>query len=322
MRLITAAALLGSLIGAVYSLFFDTPAFLTILDGFVICGLFMALDLFVVEGVLSRLMRRMPFLLHIVSMTALWVFISLGTTRLFGWIFGDLRPIWWTLEFYRAISTTIAVGILLSLSMRFVRLIGVRVVWNLVRGHYRVALEENRIFVFLDLADSTTWTKELGAVAAYEIAAQFFHDVARLVIDYDGETHRFIGDEIVATWSLKSPGSKRRCLSCLLAIRAFMNDHGNDYQRAFSLTPTFRVGVHCGPVIAGEVGVDKHEIVYFGDTINSAARIGSLCKEKDRWILMSEEMIEGLPENVKKVEIGAVCLRGRDEETLLFSLID
>ena len=45
------------------------------------------------------------------------------------------------------------------------------------------------------------------------------------------------------------------------------------YEAEFGVVPRFRAGIHGGPVVASEVGDDKREIVYFGDTVNTAARL-------------------------------------------------
>jgi len=44
------------------------------------------------------------------------------------------------------------------------------------------------------------------------------------------------------------------------------------------VVPKFRIGIHGGSVVAGEVGDHKREIVYFGDTINTA---DGICRAVD-----------------------------------------
>ncbi len=53
----------------------------------------------------------------------------------------------------------------------------------------------------------------------------------------------------------------------------------------------FRIGMHGGSVVASEVGDDKREIVYFGDTINTAARLEQMCKQLKRAFLVSGELL-------------------------------
>ena len=60
-----------------------------------------------------------------------------------------------------------------------------------------------------------------------------------------------------------------------------------DYEREFGVVPKFRTGLHGGPVVASECGDHKQEIVYFGDTVNTAARIEQQCKAFDCSFLTS-----------------------------------
>ena len=82
------------------------------------------------------------------------------------------------------------------------------------------------------------------------------------------------------------------------------------------------MGLHGGPIIAGECGDDKREIVYFGDTINTAARIQAACREFQRPLLVSGELLKhmGLPARYSTVSLGNVRLRGREKEIELVAV--
>ena len=55
-----------------------------------------------------------------------------------------------------------------------------------------------------------------------------------------------------------------------------------------------RVGVHVGPVIAGDVGHRKYQYDVWGDAVNTASRMeqaaapGSVCVNKDTWNFLPE----------------------------------
>ena len=55
-----------------------------------------------------------------------------------------------------------------------------------------------------------------------------------------------------------------------------------------------RAGLHCGPVVTGEMGSVKREIVFLGDTVNTAARIKELCRETGDRVLASADLIDRL----------------------------
>ena len=80
--------------------------------------------------------------------------------------------------------------------------------------------------------------------------------------------------------------------------------------------------MHGGPIVASEVGADKREIVYFDDTVNTAARLQSLCKDKERNFLVSEDLLTAmtLPPWTKAQHMGEVELRGKAKSLKIYAM--
>ena len=79
--------------------------------------------------------------------------------------------------------------------------------------------------------------------------------------------------------------------------------------------PRYRAALHGGRVVAGEVGSIAPEIADSGDTVNTTARLESLCRDMDTPILISAELlarIPALPPDVHATNLGAHFWRGRD----------
>ena len=94
------------------------------------------------------------------------------------------------------------------------------------------------------------------------------------------------------------------------------------YQREFGERPRFRVGLHCGAVVASEVGDDKREVVYFGDTVNTAARIAAYTREAGRDCLLSGEVKTALPlpDGAVLERVGEPALRGKRRPVTVYAL--
>jgi adenylate cyclase len=74
-----------------------------------------------------------------------------------------------------------------------------------------------------------------------------------------------------------------------------------------------RAGLHCGEVVTGEMGSVKKEIVFLGDTVNTAARIQDLCRQTGDHVLASGDLIDRLelPPGIAKRSLGDLRLRGK-----------
>ncbi len=75
-------------------------------------------------------------------------------------------------------------------------MVGGRVLFNFLLGRYNRPLREERVFMFLDLAGSTPLAEKMGDLAIHSLIGRFFFDIARPIAEHQGETHRYIGDEV------------------------------------------------------------------------------------------------------------------------------
>jgi adenylate cyclase len=103
-----------------------------------------------------------------------------------------------------------------------------------------------------------------------------------------------------------------------------MNRLRDTYIKEYGIAPEFKVGLHGGEVITGEVGKIKSEIVFHGDVINTTERILNQCITLKRQILISENLlrrIDLLPE-IKAEYVTTKVFRGKENETSLYTLTD
>jgi adenylate cyclase len=101
-----------------------------------------------------------------------------------------------------------------------------------------------------------------------------------------------------------------------------LNKQSKFYLNEFGLQPSFKAGIHCGEVTAGEIGALKKEIIFTGDTLNATARIQSLCNEYGFDILLSKDLINILPPShkFKFTSIGKSELKGKKESVEIFTV--
>jgi adenylate cyclase len=218
--------------------------------------------------------------------------------------------------------TNMAVMILLGLGLSLCinsfgainRKLGPGIILNWVTGKYHTPREEERIFMFLDLKNSTTLAEKLGNIRFSKLCQDFFHDLSLPVIESKGEVSHYIGDEAVLTWKPKRGLENANCIRCYHIMEKQIAKRAAHYQKEYGITPAFKAGLHIGPVVAAEVGDIKSEIVYHGDVLNTTARITGLCSELESDLLISGDLHARvtLPLGLVATSFGARLLKGKE----------
>ena len=192
---------------------------------------------------------------------------------------------------------------------------------NLLRGRYNKPKNENRIFLFLDINDSTTIAERLGHEKYFNMLKDFFADITDPILANSGHIYQYVGDEISLSWK-NTLVNKLRCLAFIQEAYYAIKKKEVYYLKEYGVNPTFKTGIHAGEVTAGYIGIIKKELVFSGDTLNTAARIRSKCHELNESFIASAEFFSELvnPNGFLINEIGEIELRGRMEKEKLFSI--
>ena len=200
--------------------------------------------------------------------------------------------------------------------------IGLGVLLNFFTGKYHRPKEEARIFMFLDMKDSTTIAEKLGHVRYFEMLREYYADLTQPIIDHAGEIYQYVGDEVVVTWKQEKGIAQNNCIHCFFDMKQALSRQANKYRNKYGLAPTFKAGMHLGQVTTGEIGVIKKDIVYTGDVLNTTARIQGLCNQYKTDLLVSEQLINAM-QLMKEFEcqsVGENELRGRNETVRLYTV--
>lgn len=217
-------------------------------------------------------------------------------------------------------ATWIAIGfglsVLINGSYSISKKLGPNVFVNWLTGKYYSPKEEERIFMFLDLKNSTTLAEKLGSMRFMKLCQEFFRDLNFPVTDTKGEVSHYIGDEAVLTWKPKRGLDKANCIRAFFLMQEEIQARNDFYLQEFGFLPEFKAGVHIGPVVGAEVGEVKSEIVFLGDVLNTAARITGLCAEVNCDLLISGDLLKRLtlPEGLKAQSLGMRLLKGKEQE--------
>jgi adenylate cyclase len=106
-------------------------------------------------------------------------------------------------------------------------------------------------------------------------------------------------------------------------MKKAISDKSSRYMEQYGLVPGFKAGIHCGKVVAGEVGIIKRDITFSGDVLNTTSRIQGKCKEFNTDIIASEDLLNMLPLSGKYTTqvLGSIKLRGKENDVQLGTVI-
>jgi adenylate cyclase len=272
----------------------------------------------------SEWVRRWPLVVEIaVQSVVMAIVVATVAVTLEAALYGHrIEGAWLISHFPRIVGITFAMSVLIGAAFELTRLIGSRVLFNVVIGRYRRPTREQRVLLFLDLVGSTSLAESMGELRVHQLVTRFFYDIDEAILAHGGEVHAYVGDEVIVTWRLAAKGSGRGCLDCFFAIQDRIAEKADSYRREFGLVPDFRAGVHAGPVVISECGDSRRQVAYFGDTVNVTARLQEHCKEVGRALLVSADLLRLVrPGGDLVVEaLGPTQLRGRAAAVEVFAV--
>ncbi|MDP6344515.1 MAG: adenylate/guanylate cyclase domain-containing protein, partial [Alphaproteobacteria bacterium] len=169
---------------------------------------------------------------------------------------------WW-LDFAFVFGFALLFNAVISLN----ELVGQGVLWPFLIGRYHHPVREERIFLFVDLANSTGIAERLGDLRFHALLRGLVDDISDIIHDHHGRIDRYVGDALVITWPADIGGRDGRCLRCCFAIAERIAERRAGYLDQFGVVPHYRAACHVGTVVAGEIGARKREIMFLGDTV-------------------------------------------------------
>ena len=268
-----------------------------------------------------KFLRRWPFAVSILAKSLLYIglilLVFLGSAFVYGLAHGL------TLDDFNeeVLSRSTVINVVFTssiyVSIIFFRqlnqLLGPGTLMRYLFGRYHRPRQEARIFMFLDLKDSTAIAERLDLDAYYDLLNDFFHDLAEPVLATKAQIYQYVGDEVVLTWPMATGLHEANCIRVFYEIDAVIRRHGHYYLARYGLIPEYKAGVNGGEVIRAEIGDLKRDLIYNGDVLNTTARIQSECNRFNARVLVSAALFERLvlPPGVMAESLGEVMLKGK-----------
>lgn len=190
-------------------------------------------------------------------------------------------------------------------------------------GKYYQPRTEKRIFIFIDLKDSTVYAEQLGHIKYSKLVQDCFRDLSEAVYYHKAEIYQYVGDEAVLTWEIQDGLEDCNCIELFYSFNKVLEGYKERYIRRYGFLPEFKAGLNIGSVTVAEVGEIKREVSYHGDVLNTASRIQHKCNELGVRLLITSELnehINGKPHKYKIEHKGSAELKGKDKFVDIYSV--
>jgi class 3 adenylate cyclase len=125
------------------------------------------------------------------------------------------------------------------------------------------------------------------------------------------------------SWPVSSGLKDSRAALCVFAVARAIQRRAGWYRDRFGVVPSFRAALHVGFVAAGEIGQQRREIAYVGDTLNTASRLLDAARDAGRAVVISQALLDrlSLPEGLLVEPLPPAEAAGKREKVRLAALV-
>jgi class 3 adenylate cyclase len=182
----------------------------------------------------------------------------------------------------------------------------------------------NASVLFADIRGFTALSEKMAAHEVVDMLNSYFAAVDPAIHSAGGWINKFGGDSLLAVFGApeEEPDHARHAIQAALAMRTALKEFNARQTKKSQPTLRIGIGVHCGSLVAGNVGSPKRmEYTVIGDVVNVASRIQSLNKTFNTDILISDAIFDAVGRTLKVREMPPAKVAGKTEQLRVFALV-
>ncbi|MCE9500596.1 MAG: HAMP domain-containing protein [Leptospira sp.] len=177
--------------------------------------------------------------------------------------------------------------------------------------------------LFIDIRSFTTLTEKMRPDAVVDWLNRYFEKMSECIVSENGFVNKYIGDAILAVFGLPVLNSEHAICSvnAALKMRESLKKLNVEFQKENFPEIRVGIGIHSGPVLAGNIGSDSRmEYTVIGDTVNIASRLEGYCKDVKRDILISVSTKKALENSIPTEFLDRIQVRGKLEFIEIYTI--
>lgn len=184
----------------------------------------------------------------------------------------------------------------------------------------------------LNVADAATTTSAASTINAennqtevsldenFNIFGEYLKTVSPIIKKYDGFVSKFLSGGFMALFPNSDLDAVRAALEIKDCIKKL-----NESEICKNHTITPWLGIHYGKMIIGTIGEENRlDDTVISDTVNTSARIESVCEQMHKNIIISEAIHKHIPQeklgNIKLSPLDVIYVKGKEKPLQLYEV--
>ena len=194
-----------------------------------------------------------------------------------------------------------------------------------INNEVKLGGERKDVAVFFsDIRSFTEISDSMEPEDVVEFLNAYMTRMVRCVNRTHGVVDKYIGDAIMAVWGAPIPTGDDafNAVNTAVMMREELIEFNSE--RGGAKQPVIRIGcgIHCGPVLAGQIGSEERmEYTVIGDTVNIASRIEALNKAFYTDILISEKTAELVRDRFRLHPMKKITVKGKKEPLQIYAVL-
>ncbi len=188
----------------------------------------------------------------------------------------------------------------------------------------RLSAKQVATVLFSDIRGFTSMSERMEPEEVVSFLNDYLKRMVEIVFDEGGIVDKFIGDAVMAIFGapLSKPDDAERAIRAAQRMLVELDKFNEEQKKKGSgVFIRIGIGVHTGPLIAGNIGSDrKMEYTVIGDTVNIASRVQDLTKEFGVEIIITQACHDASGHKVPVRALPPAMVKGKEKPLTLFEV--
>src|SRR5258708_14928401 len=188
----------------------------------------------------------------------------------------------------------------------------------------RLSAKLTATVLFSDIRGFTSISEKLPPEDVVGFLNDYLQRMVDIVFDEGGIVDKFVGDSVMAVFGapVPKPDDAVRAVRAALRMIEEVARFNEQQRRKRGVEVDVGVGLHTGPLIAGNIGSDrKMEYTVIGDTVNVANRVESLNQKMRTHVLITQQCYEATGRVFAVRELPRMHVKGKTEPLQVYEVL-